>query len=103
MDVSCYLTVDNKLQSTLKIDAKRQHKDVCVGMTYQKKAARYVLSGIQKELTYDGTKSYIENKGVHISHLSDSIQTQRTMLSLDRKNQHLVPLLANRRNLGILA
>lgn len=65
---SCQITVDDKLRSIRNSENKHQNKDVFLGVTY-KKAARYFLSGIKEDSTYDGIKNYVENKGVHISHL----------------------------------
>ena len=67
--LSCHIIVEDKLRSIRNSDTKHQHKDVFLGVTH-KKAARYFLSGILKDSTYDGIKSYVENKGVHVSHLT---------------------------------
>lgn len=64
--LSCHITEGDKPRPSNKT---KQHKDVFPGVTY-KKAARYFLSGINKESTYDGIKNYVENKGVHITHLT---------------------------------
>jgi hypothetical protein len=44
-------------------------KDVFRGVTHNK-SARYFLSGIDKETTYDGIKNYLKNKGIHETHLA---------------------------------
>lgn len=66
--VLCRVTVDEKPRSVQNTVSK-QTKDVFLGVTY-KKAARYYLSGINHESTYEGIKTYVESKGVKISYLT---------------------------------
>jgi hypothetical protein len=62
------ITVD-KPRIVRKTDSKHQHTNVFRGVRY-KKAARYFLSGINKESTYEGIANFVENKGVQITHLA---------------------------------
>ena len=43
--------------------------DIFIGVTY-KRNARYYLWGINRRSTESGIKRYVENKGVHVSHLT---------------------------------